>query len=264
MIGAIHFELRATNSAQLPFINGRFMHAAFFKIINEKSRAFGNFIHNELNIKPFTVSFLDPIQECPSVGDHWIVQRGEKFYWRITGLNDEILQAARNVVAGYEIQAGSLILTVEAVKVDSIIPVSELISDVKNFPPVKEMCFNFVSPVSFRIDKFDAPYPRAELIFSSLADKWTQANMPAEIEKKTIRDLAMQIRLTQWQGQSKKFYLAYDRGTTAFWGKFFYNLGSVNHEFQKIFLLLANFGEFSGVGRLTGQGFGQTRIEILT
>ena len=264
MIGAISFELRAKNSTQLPFINGRLMHAAFFKILNENSPALGNFVHNKLNLKPFTVSFLDPLSDCARHEERWCVRSGDKFFWRVTGLNLDILKAAQSVIVGDEIQAGSLRLTVEAVRVDSILYVDKLIAEIKNAPPVKELCFNFVSPVSFRIDKFDAPYPRAELIFSSLADKWTQAVMPAQVDKKVIRELATQIRLTQWEGQSKKFYFGHDRGTTAFWGKFFYSLAALNHDVQKIFLLLARFGEFSGVGRLTGQGFGQTLIKILT
>ena len=35
MIGAVVYKLRAENSARLPIVNGRFMHAAFFKILND-------------------------------------------------------------------------------------------------------------------------------------------------------------------------------------------------------------------------------------
>jgi len=151
------------------------------------------------------------------------------------------------------------------IRADSgVVAVEDFISSVKNFSPVKEIRFNFVSPVSFRIDDFDAPYPRAELIFASLADKWTQAAMPAAADKKIIRDLAAQIRLTQWRGQSKIFYFAHDRGIPAFWGEFFYNVAALSKDVRKVFVLLAKFAEFAGVGRLTGQGFGQTRIAFST
>ena len=49
MIGAVTYELRAENSARLQFINGRFMHAAFFKILNEHSPKLGDFVHNQMN-----------------------------------------------------------------------------------------------------------------------------------------------------------------------------------------------------------------------
>ena len=37
---------------------------------------------------------------------------------------------------------------------------------------------------------------------------------------------------------------------------------SMSDDVRKVFLLLAKFAEFSSVGRLTGQGFGQARVEF--
>ena len=262
MIGAVTYELRAENSARLPFINGRFMHAAFFKILNEHAPELGDFVHNNMNLKPFTVSFLDPIEKLENFEGRWDVRRGDKFLWRVTALNAEILRAAESVPVDYKIQAGALPLTIKKIQTVSSVAISEFISRAKNFSHVKEICFEFVSPVSFRIDDFDAPYPRADLIFASLADKWTQAAMPAGADKKIIQELAAQVRLTQWQGQCQKFYLASNRGVTAFFGKFLYDVEALSRDVQKVFLLLAKFGEYAGVGRLTGQGFGQTRVEF--
>ena len=263
MIGAAVFELRAHNAGRLPFINGRFMHAVFFKILNEFSQGLGNFVHNEMNIKPFTVSFLEPVDEIPLTENHWHIRRGEKFLWRVTGLNAEILQAIVSVPIGYKVQAGTLTLRVEKLIDETTFTVEEFLSRIKNSPPIRELCFEFVSPTTFRIDDFDAPYPRADLIFGSLADKWTQAAMPANADKKIIREFATQLRLTEWHGQSKKFYFTHERGTAAFWGKFFYSVEDLSADIKKVFMLLAKFGEFAGVGRLTGQGFGQTRIKFV-
>lgn len=268
MIGAVIYYLRAENSAQLPFINGRLMHAAFFNVLNNFSCTLGDFVHNELNIKPFTVSFLEPAKEIPNISERWQVRRNDRFIWRVTGLNAEILQAALSVSVGEKIQAGELKLHVDEVICDEKIradsgtfAIEDFISSVKKIPPCKEIRFDFVSPVSFRINDFDAPYPRPELIFASLADKWTQAQMPAVVDKKIIRELAAQIRLTEWNGRSKKFYFKHDRGTLAFWGNFLYNVESLHTDVRKVFLLFAKFGEFAGIGRLTGQGFGQVRIK---
>ena len=60
MLGEIILKLTAENSAELKFINGRLMHAAFFQILNSASPQLGNFIHEKMNLKPFTVSFLNP------------------------------------------------------------------------------------------------------------------------------------------------------------------------------------------------------------
>lgn len=264
MIGAAVFELRAQNAGRLPFINGRLMHAVFFNLLNDFAAGLGNFIHDTMNIKPFTVSFLDPAEKIPSRQENWIVRRGDKFLWRVTGLNAEILQTIMRVPIGLEIQVGTLTLRLENFggKAD-FVAVKDFISRIKNSQPADEICFEFVSPTTFRIDNFDAPYPRAELIFASLADKWTQSAMPAAVDKKIIRELTAQVHLSEWGGQCKKFYLTRDRGTLAFWGKFFYSVENLSADIKKVFMLLAKFGEFAGVGRLTGQGFGQTRIKFL-
>ena len=259
MIGAVSYELQAENSARLPFINGRLMHAAFFKILHEVSPELENFVHEKLNIKPFTVSFLDPLKKIPIVENRWQVRSGDKFFWRVTGLNEEILNAALAVPFGFEIQAGELILSVTDID-SEILAEEDFISSVKKLSPANEITFEFLTPVSFRIDNFDAPYPRADLIFASLADKWTQVQMPAAVDKKFIKELAAQIRLTEWQGRSKKFYLAQDRGTLGFWGNFKFSLKELELDAQKVFMLLAKFGEYAGVGRLCAQGFGQTRV----
>lgn len=259
MIGAVSYELQAENSARLSFINGRLMHAAFFKILHEVSPELENFVHEKLNIKPFTVSFLDPLKKIPIVENRWQVRRGDKFFWRVTALNEEILNAALAVPCGFEIQAGELILSVTDID-SEILAEEDFISSVKKLSPANEITFEFLTPVSFRIDNFDAPYPRADLIFASLADKWTQVQMPAAVDKKFIKELAAQIRLTEWQGRSKKFYLAQDRGTLGFWGNFKFSLKDLEFDAQKVFMLLAKFGEYAGVGRLCAQGFGQTRV----
>lgn len=262
MIGEIAYKLAAANSARIPFINGRLMHAAFFKILNSYAPALENFVHEKLNLKPFTVSFLDPLKKIPSFESRWEVRRGDKFYWRVTGLNEEILRAAISIGEGYQLRAGDLLLTVE--KISPVLTAkTEFISAAKNFPTAAEVGFEFLTPVSFRIDNFDAPYPRADLIFASIADKWTQAQMPATVDKNLIRELAAHIRLTLWQGRSKKFYLAHDRGTLAFWGNFQYDLQNLKPNEIKVCTLLANFAKFAGVGRLCAQGFGQTRVNFL-
>ena len=48
MIGAVHYKLRATNSARLPLINGRLMHAAFFKILHNIAPEIENFVHENM------------------------------------------------------------------------------------------------------------------------------------------------------------------------------------------------------------------------
>ena len=262
MIGAINYQLVAEKSARIPQINGRLMHAAFFKILHEVSPELEHFVHEKLNIKPFTVSYLTPLKELELIEGRWIVRRGNRFFWRVTGLSEEILNAAMEVPIGYEIQAGTLTLTVEDIDSRAMYK-EDFILSVKEEKPAAEIEFEFLTPTTFRIDDYDAPIPRADLIFPSLADKWTQTEMPSSVDKKDIRELAAQIRITEWSGQSKRFYFARDRGTLAFWGNFRYDISQLELNVRKVLMLLAKFGEYSGVGRLCGQGFGQTRVRFL-
>lgn len=262
MIGAVSYTLRAEKSARLPQINGRLMHAAFFKILHEVSPELEHFVHENMNIKPFTVSFLTPMNELELIDGRWSVRRGNRFFWCVTGLNEDIVRAALAVPIGYEIQAGNLPLTVE--DADSrAMEKEDFIAAVIEHTTAQEIEFEFWTPVSFRIDEYDAPYPRPELVFASIADKWTQAQMPASVDKKDIREIAAQIRLTEWSGQCQKFYFARDRGTLAFWGNFRYDIRQLDSNVRKVFMLLAKFAEYSGVGRLCGQGFGQSRVKFL-
>ena len=109
---------------------------------------------------------------------------------------------------------------------------------------------------------FNYPFPLAEFVFGSLADKWNQAGMPAAIDRAAVREAAQGVRLLEWQGESRKVYFSSDRGMLAFQGTFTYELKVLPVEMQQIFLLLAQFAEFSGVGRLTAQGFGAARVNF--
>ena len=65
----------------------------------------------------------------------------------------------------------------------------------------------------------------------------------------------------EWQGTSRRIYFGRDRGAMAFAGIFAYSLHELPDDRKRLFLMLAQFAVFSGTGRLTAQGFGQTRME---
>ena len=45
--------------------------------------------------------------------------------------------------------------------------------------------------------------------------------------------------------------------------KFCYDAAALDSDSRKVLMLLAKFAEYAGVGRLCGQGFGQTRVKFL-
>ena len=268
MIGAAVYRLRAEQSAWLPVVHGRLMHAAFFAALRELSPELSGYVHDQMNLKPFTVSELRlPQQRLRQEHGRWQIPAGTILRWRVTGLTEMMVQAIAAIPPGYQLQAGGLQLVVECMSMDpgeeadsGALGEDDLIAACLAVPKVDEITFRFLSPVSFRVDDRDYPWPLPAYVFASLADKWNQAGLPGNLDKTAIHAEAETIRPLVWQGQSQRVYFAHDRGVLAFTGTFTYDLRSLVPERQQLFLLLAQFAVFAGVGRLTGQGFGQTRI----
>ena len=268
MIGAAIYRLRAEGSAWLPVVHGRLMHAAFFAALRELSPELSGYVHDQMNLKPFTVSGLVlPKQHLREERGRWYIPAGTILRWRVTGLTEMMVQAIAAIPPGYRLQAGSLPLVVERMSMDpgeeadsGALAEDDLIAACLAVPKVDEITFRFLSPVSFRADDRDYPWPLPAYVFASLADKWRQAGLPGALDKTAIHAEAAALRPLAWQGKSQRVYFAHDRGVLAFTGSFTYDLRGLAPERQQLFLLLAQFAVFAGVGRLTGQGFGQTRI----
>lgn len=263
MIGAVVYRLRAEDTARVPVFHGRWLHGLFFKIMEGYSAELSTYVHETLNVKPFTVSLLKWRQEKDE-GGYRVVARGESLSWRVTALREDVLQAALHVRTGEVLQAGNLPLRVEKVKADGtedsgVVDEMELVGAALGAGRIAELRLRFLSPVAFRRDDKDYPTPDPVFIFSSLADKWQQAAMPVEMDRAWVREAAARALLAEWHGSSRRVYFGGDRGMLAFSGRFSYDVTALNEEEQHALLLLAQFANFSGVGRLTGQGFGETR-----
>lgn len=74
-----------------------------------------------------------------------------------------------------------------------------------------------------------------------------------------IRELTKKFDFAVGAARAKNFII---RGVLAFPGRFSYNIQACKRDVQKVFVLLAKFGEFVEGGRLTDQGFGQTLLEV--
>ena len=267
MIGAVVYLLRAESSASLLAFHGRLMHGAAFSILEKCSEELSAAVHDTMNSKPFTVSLLKRVTERKEKGHSFTVKKGELFWWRVTAAHEALLRAFLEVTKGMKVAVGRAQMTVEDVIADGskesgVASETDMIAWALSQERVKSVTFRFISPVSFRNYNRDYPFPLAEFVFGSLADKWNQAGMPAAIDRAAVREAAQGVRLLEWQGESRKVYISSDRGMLAFQGTFTYELKVLPVEMQQIFLLLAQFAEFSGVGHLTAQGFGAARVNF--
>ena len=141
-----------------------------------------------------------------------------------------------------------------------ILDENELIAACLRIKAVKRITFQFSSPVSFRFFQDDYPFPLPQLIFGSIVDKWNLTAMPVSFERETVREAAAKLLPESWSGKTRQVYLKKDRGVTGFTGSFTFNISMLPQAEQQMLLLLAQFSQFSGVGRLTGQGLGQTMV----
>ena len=284
MIGAVTYELVATADGRMEGFAGRLLHAAFFRHLAACSPALSEAVHDGVRTKPFTSSPLIRPQRlhAPSQcggrrpvggrGERMIfekapfpVRTGERFFWRVTALQDDVLAAALHLAPGTELQVGRVPFSVLHVFADGthesgVLAPEDLIADALAAPPVHELSLHFRSPVTFRRGALDYPVPVPELVFVSLASKWQEHAMPAEIDKARVQDIAARMTISDWTGRTQRIYFAQHHGASGCLGDFTYSLKALDDDERHVILLLAEYATFSGTGRLAAQGFGQTRV----
>lgn len=269
MIGAVTYQLRVCNDGRIEGFAGRLLHAAFFRLLEHYSPELSQKIHDQTRGKPFSISpLLDPGHEEPSaiIENHMVsVKTGKTFFLRISALQMDVLRAAVLVPKGSILQIGRIPMEITNIFADGthdsgFLEAEDLVRTAVEADDVQEVTFDFISPVSFRRDTEDYPLPDPDLIFCSLADKWTLASMPATIAKERIREITAHIYPTRWTGHTKRVYFGRDRGLVGFTGSYSYSLKNLTQTDRQILLILSQFAVFSGVGRVTAQGFGQTRL----
>lgn len=112
---------------------------------------------------------------------------------------------------------------------------------------------NFLSPTSFKQSRGIQPFPLPELVFGSLLRRWN-AFAPEELNFPAV----------EWEGlvsayELKTYALKMEGGSeigTQGWVRYRFP----NLEQAKLATVLAHFAFFSGVGRKTSMGMGQTQL----
>lgn len=267
MIGAVVLRLQADNAASLSAGTGRLLHAAFFSLLKDISPELAGYVHEQMNIKPFTIAELQPLTagKCKFRGQCQ-ASRGDIFDWRLTLLDELLLKIVIALPPGTKIQVGRLSCHLTEIIADGsldsgLISPEELIIACQKETDIQKLFFKFCSPVSFKstVTNEDVTFPLPQLVFNSLAMKWQQAQMPLIIDRQQIMQVAEAVKIDEWEGKTRRVFSKADRGTMGVIGNFTYNIRELPVEDRQLLLLLAQFANLSGVGRLTAQGFGQTR-----
>lgn len=250
---AIVIQLSAADQGKLPATLGRAIHAQVLHWFG-----LGN---------PAVAAQIHPCQDSPLclsdlLGRRQAIARvGDRFHFRISLLNGDLLPVLLSGLEQWGTQA------IELGKFPFVIRSIETLpggcpwvssSDyrllAKTLQPCDDLRLRFLSPTSFKVKQFTQPFPLPELVFGNLLRRWN-AFAPPELKFSPV----------EWQG----LVSAYDLKTEDLKMKSPIEIGAqgwvryrfLHPEQAKIATVLAHFAFFSGVGRKTAMGMGQTRLE---
>ena len=264
IIASIVFKLQAVNSAHLPVSHGRLLHAAVLDLVRSRSNEASTVMHDSVT-KNFSVSLLKLNKEV--FNNTYYLQGGDIAWLRVGVVGEEFIKILLSIPAGLEIRVGSVEFVIERVISDQskhrdagVTTLEALEAGCKEMPVMSSLSMDFLTPTTFKFYDAEYPFPRTELVFGSLAKRWNSFSEGTTFDVEKVKEIALYLIPENWVGTSKRVNVTPQRGMTGFTGKFTYSLKLLPPEYRYIFILLAEFAVFLGVGRLTGQGWGRVKI----
>ena len=273
MLGVLLLRLRVVRGGHYSIFPGKLLHGAFFRYLSAYDAAIADALHARA-VKPFTIGFLrrraQQDKAVPRVQDlneaHYAT--GEEVLLRVTVLDEAALAAFIHIPQGMQLEVGRLCFAVEEVVADGrggtgIVAAEELMAAAFSMEEVMRLRFSFRSPTVFHVDDYDCAVPRPDLIFASLSDKWTAQGLPVAMDKSYVRAAASRLIPYEWRGAGLRIRQGGRRTIPGYVGAFTFDMAQLSLEEREIIVLLAQFAPFSGTGRLTAQGMGETTVTFL-
>lgn len=265
IIGSATIRLKAVSEARLPVSHGRLLHAALLDIVRDMDPELSSFMHDS-QINNFSVSLLK--LSVPATAYTYIVKEGVTAYWRIGVIGDRLLKLLWNLPKGLEIRLGTATFVLDAVfKKDekgsgiARVDTDMLEETVLELQTKKSLTIKFLAPTTFSGIIGEYPFPLPKMIFASLADKWNIYSSSTAFDVKYVKEISEYLTPKRWEGRSCVYNISPKRSVPSFVGCFTYDLCGLPPEYREIFLILAEFGRYTGVGKHTGQGMGRIEIE---
>ncbi|MEL7070574.1 MAG: CRISPR system precrRNA processing endoribonuclease RAMP protein Cas6 [Cyanobacteria bacterium J06581_3] len=252
---AITLKLVATESGQLPKNLNRAAHAQVLTWISAANRELGDLLHN-MQGAPISVSDL--------LGNHrpQRVKAGDEFLLRIGILQGTLLQPLLQGIEKCERDKVEIAQLSFAITGIFAMPGSHPWVGSSQYSMLfttagsqSEIILDFRSPTSFKQDQIVQPFPLPASVFGSLLRRWN-----------TFAPEAFELPKIEWQGLVAAFEIkskiiqmkgGAQKGAVG-WVRYQFP----NEEQSKIANTLAHFAYFSGVGRKTAQGMGQTYLRL--
>ncbi len=233
-------------------LNPERIHGLFFSFLPE---LLAKDIHEE-NVKPFSLSY-------PRFFNSEKEKATKSFTLRISFLKEKMfpLFVKEACKAGKEKKIGIREIKVTKTKIGSVnyFSYAELFESAE---VNKDILFQVITPTTFKKGKYDNPSPDPFLVFKNLFRKWNYFS-PEKFqfsEREFLKLVKKHVLISGlWLKTEKVFVSPPFKKLIGFKGRIYYYVDTDNEIFLKSLNVLANFSEFSGIGRKTTMGFGRIK-----
>jgi len=267
MLISILLNLTTGRTATLPAHLGRANYAATLQRIGQVDAALAEQIHAGDGAKPLTCSSL---WGGRSKGDTLIVQPGQHYALRISGLTQQVSQALEQALLAEPPATWTLD--------DHPFVVTETVCDAQQEPwsgrttyealaaaqllqgerLPRQAALEFASPTAFKSAGMTVPIPLPGLVFGSLVERWN-AFSPVTLSPEARRFGEEMVAISRYRLESEAVGQKNSGLRIGGVGRVTYTALGGDRYWLGVLQMLADFALYSGVGVQTTTGMGQVR-----
>jgi CRISPR-associated endoribonuclease Cas6 len=265
MLTAVVVGLQPVAEARLPVSHGALAYAAALDLFLRLDPRFSRSLHDDAPQKPFTVSPLSG--PFGREGGELLLSSDAIYLWRLTGLTPAVADRLLKVspaLGGLRVGEGVFAIATLATTPGEHPEAGQeryeaLLARWDKGPSAKVLTLQFLTPTTFRVGRFEQPFPLPRWVFGSLLRTWN-AFAPAPLDV-TLEEIETKVVLSNWKGETRRVELGGFR-TVGFLGTFTYRIVDPDPELHRVVGLLAEFAFYAGVGWQTTHGCGQVRPDV--
>ncbi len=265
MLASFVTYLRPMQVTQLDRHVGRWLNGLMFHLIREADAQLATRVHDEMNLKPFTVS---------EVRGNFRMIKGRRsavpeeiYRVRYTVLMDEVFQALGQVLLERYLERRAITINdqpFELLRI-GIAPHErnpwvvnssyEQLYEQRRAEPM--ITLKFSSPTGFKNGQLNIMFPRTVSVFGSLQRTW-KAFAPLPLSEGLLDFVEQRVAVSRYDLSTRVISAGHYK-LLGFVGECTYRILDDASPFASELNMLADFALFSGVGMKKGQGMGQVR-----